>query len=307
MDVLATIAEYLLLSLPLVGAYALLGLGITVIYQASRVVNLAHGGLAMVAAYTTYQLAARWHFPLLLAVVAGVLVGALLGLMIEFVFIRRLRSAGPTTQTVGTVAALTLAIALIARIYGTLPVQDMPKVLPAGALHIGRTGFVPWDQILIFPIALGGAAALFGLLQFTDLGLAMRGAAQNRVGAALRGVDPNLTASLAWVLGGGFAGLAGILLAGARGLDPFTISLGVLPAFIAALIGGLESMPGVLAGAVIVGVVEGMVPALGSVPSISGIVLAPGAPELVIGVLALVVMAMRGQRLATSNIRADVL
>jgi branched-subunit amino acid ABC-type transport system permease component len=306
-NVLYTIAEYLLLSLPLVGAYALLGLGITVIYQASRVVNLAHGALAMLAAYTTYQMAARWHLPLLLAIIGGVVVGALLGLLVEFVFIRRLRGAGPTTQTVGTVAALTLAIAVISRTYGTLPVRDMPLVLPSGALHIGKTGFVPWDQILIFPIALVGAAVLFAILQFTDLGLAMRGAAQNRVGAALRGVDPNFTASLAWLLGGGFAGLAGILLAGARGLDPFTISLGVLPAFVAALIGGLESMPGVLAGAAIVGVVEGMVPALANVPALSGIVLATGAPELVIGALALVVMAMRGQRLASSNIRADVL
>jgi len=304
---LQTLLVNLLLSLPLVGAYALLGLGITVIYQASRVVNLAHGAMAMLAAYTTYQFAVGWHLSLFLAILLGIAMGALLGFGIEAIFMRRLRPGGATVQTVGTVAVLTLAIAIVSRIFGTRPVTNMPTVLPAGALHLGRTGFVPWDQILIFPIALAAAAGLFALLQFTDLGLAMRGAAQNRRGAALRGVDPNRTASLAWIVGGAFAGLAGILLAGARGLDPFSIALGVLPAFVAALIGGLESMPGVLAGAAIVGIVEGMVPALGSVPQVSGLVNSPGAPEFVVGVLALAVMALRGQRLVATDIRAEAL
>src|SRR5260370_20866202 len=190
---------YLLLSLPLVGAYALLGIGITVIYQASRVLNLAHGAMAMGGAYATYQLA-RWHLPLAAAVLGGMLAGVLLGLLVERVFVRRLRSAGPTTQTVGTVAALTLAIPLAARIWGTLPVPA-PRILPSGALHLGHD-FVPWAQLGIFPIALAGAALLFFLSQFTDIGLAMRGAAQTRRGAALRGVDPDRTAALAWGLGG---------------------------------------------------------------------------------------------------------
>lgn len=293
---------YLILSLPLVGAYALLGLGITVIYQASRVLNLAHGAMAMVAAYSVYQLD-KWHVPLVVAVVCGLVTGAMLGLLIERIFVRQLRSAGPTTQTVGTVGALTLAIALVSRIWGTFPVTA-PHILPKGVLHVG-SGFVPWSLLGIFPISLAGAAILFGLMQFTDVGLAMRGAAQNRRGASLRGVDPDKTAMLAWLLGGAFAGLAGILFAGASSLDPFGISLGVLPAFVAALIGGLNSMPGVCVGAAIVGVVEGMVPALGPVPYIGGIAQSQGAPELVLGVLALVVMALRGARLVATDVRAE--
>lgn len=299
-----TFLLYFILSLPLVGAYAMLGLGITVIYQASRVLNLAHGAMAMASAYTTYQLT-RWHLPLLLAVVGGVAGGGLLGLLVERVFVRRLRAAGPTTQTVGTVAALTASIAVASRIWGTLPV-DAPSVLPGGALHFGR-GFVPWDLLGIFPIALLGGGVLFALFQLTDVGLAMRGAAQNRRGAALRGVDPDRTAMLAWLLGGVLAGLAGILLAGATSLDPFSISLGVLPAFVAALIGGLESLPGVCLGALIVGVVQGMVPAFAQVPGVGGVLQGQGAPELVLGVLALVVMSTRGARLAAGDVRGDSL
>jgi branched-subunit amino acid ABC-type transport system permease component len=295
----------IVLSLPLIGAYALLGLGITVIYQASRVLNLAHGALAMCAAYTTYQLD-RWHVPLPVDVMAGIAVGAGLGVGIEMVFVRRLRSAGPTTQTVGTVAAFTLAVALVARIYGTLPVLA-PVILPHGALHL-LGGFVPYAKLGIFPIAVAGAFGLFALFQLTDVGLAMRGAAENRRGAALRGVNPDTTAVLAWAMGGAFAGVAGILLAsGAGTLDPFTISLGVLPAFVAALIGGLESMPGVLVGSAVIGLVQGVVPAVANVPGIGKVFQGVGAPELVLGVVDLVVMALRGSRLVAGNVRGDSL
>lgn len=292
------------LSLPLIGAYALLGLGITVIYQASRVLNLAHGALAMCAAYATYQLF-RWHVPMVGAVAGGLVAGAGLGVLVERVFVRRLRSAGPTTQTVGTVGALTLAIALIARLYGTLPVAT-PLVFPQGAVHL-LGGFVPYTKLGIFPIAVLGAGGLFALLEFTDIGLAMRGAAQNRRGAALRGVNPDRTALFAWVIGGTFAALAGILLAGSGTLDPYTISLGVLPAFVAALIGGLESMPGVLAGAVVIGLVQGVVPAAATLPAVGHIFQGVGAPQLVLGVVALVVMALRGSKLVAGDVRGDSL
>jgi branched-subunit amino acid ABC-type transport system permease component len=301
---MGTFLLYIVLSLPLVGAYALLGLGITVIYQSSRVLNLAHGAMAMGGAYATYQLA-KWHVPLVVAVAGGIIAGALLGVLVERIFVRQLRSAGPTTQTVGTVAALTLAIALAGRIWGTLPV-NAPRVLPRGALRLGD-GFVPWTQFGIFPISLAGAAILFCLFKYTDIGLAMRGAAQNRRGAALRGVDPDRTAMLAWVMGGAFAALAGILLAGATELDPFSVSLGVLPAFVAALIGGLESMPGVCLGALIVGVVQGMVPYFATLPHVGAIAQGHGAPELVLSLLALLVMALRGARLTTSDVRGELM
>src|SRR5438445_5784688 len=276
----------------------MLGLGITTIYQASRVLNLAHGAMAMGAAYFTYQLA-RWHTPVAAAVVGGLVFGGGLGLLVARVFVRRLRSAGPTTQTVGTVAFLTLAIAVAARIFGSLPVIQV-HVLPKGALQLGH-GHVDYALLGIFPIGVIGAFALFALFQFTDVGLAMRGAAQNRRGAALRGVDPDRTTALAWAIGGALAALTGILLAGASELDPFSVSLGVLPAFIAALIGGLESMPGVLIGAAVIGIVEGMVPALGIIPPLAPVAQAQGAPQLVLGIVALAVMAARGVKLATSE------
>lgn len=287
----------------------MLGLGISTIYQASRVLNLAHGAIAMGSAYFTYQLY-RWHLPVVLCVIGGIAFGALFGIVVERLFVRRLRAAGPTTQTVGTVAVLTLTVAVAARLFGSLPVTQA-KILPQGQLFIG-TAHVNWDQLSLFPIGLIGAGFLFALLRFTDIGLAMRGAAQNRRGAALRGVDPDRTTVLAWIIGGAYAALAGILLSSATVLDPFTVSLGVLPAFIAVLIGGLENMPAVVAGAVAVALTQGMVPMLSLLPKIGPVNLGAfargqGAPVLVLGALALIVMALRGARLSVADTRSDTL
>jgi branched-chain amino acid transport system permease protein len=290
-----TLLLYALLSLPLVGAYALLGLGITVIYQASRVLNLAHGAMAMVGAYVTYQ-AHQMHVVLPVAVCLGVCGGGVLGFLLERFFVRRLRSSGATAQTVGTVAVLTLTVAIVSRIFGSLPVVP-PRLFPDGAIHFGK-GFEPYIQFGVFPVAIVLAGIVFAVFRFTNIGLAMRGAALNRNGAALRGINPDFTASLAWVIGGALAAAAGILLAGASELDPYTISLGVLPAFVAALIGGLESMPGVVVGAAVIGLVQGLVPALSLIGPLNGIFGAQGAPALALGLVAFVAMAIRGARLS---------
>lgn len=292
------IPVYLLLSLPRVGAYAMFAVGIVVMYRASRVLNLAHGAMAMVPAYVTYSL---WTagVPMLFATVGGVASGALLGLAVDRVFIARLRHAGTTAQTVGTVAVLSLLIGLAAKFWGTTPLQA-PGVFPDVRFRVGFS-FVRLGQIGLFVTAAVVAAALFAFFRSTDVGLGMRGAAENRRAAALMGVDPDRMSGLAMMIGGGLAGLAGIMLAGVTNLEPFTLSLAVLPAFVAALIGGLESLPGALVGAAVVGVVEGMVPAFSLVPGLSGFAGQVGAPEVVLTIVALIVMRARGERFAAAD------
>ena len=95
---------------------------------------------------------------------------------------------------------LTLCVSLAARVFGALPVTQA-QMFPPTAITMGP-GSVSWAQLAIFPVGSLGAAVLFALLQYTDVGLAMRGAAQNRRGAALRGIDPDRTTMLAWAIGG---------------------------------------------------------------------------------------------------------
>lgn len=286
---------YVFLAIPLVGAFSMFAIGISVIYRASRVLNLSHGAMAMFPTFIFYSLD-KAGLPMFVTLPVGVISGALLGILVEFIFVRRLRGQGPTAQTVGTVAVTGLLIALAAKIWGTTTVLS-PQVFPEGQIEIGGAA-VRYGDLGLFAVGLGVSLSLFAFFKFTEFGLAMRGAAQNRRGASLMGVDPDRAASAAWALGGGLAALAGILLAAVTSLDPYNLSLQVLPAFVAALIGGLESLPGALGGATIAGLSFGVVPALAKLPGVGSVLRYSGATQLVLTVLALVVMAVKGRKFA---------
>src|SRR5687768_15048557 len=127
----------LVLSLPLVGAYAIFAIGIVLIYRASRMLNLAHGAMAMVPAYLLYFFV-ELGIPLLFALPLALAAGAGLGLAIEKVFVGRLRADGPTAQTVGTVAALGILVAVAARVWGTASLTAV-RVFPAGSVSVGQS------------------------------------------------------------------------------------------------------------------------------------------------------------------------
>jgi branched-chain amino acid transport system permease protein len=291
-----------LLSLPLVGAYAMFGLGIVVTYQASRVLNLAQGAMAMFPAYLAYE-ATKSGMPPVLAPVVGIVAGGILGVVAERVMLRSLRAKGPAVQTVGTVALLSLLIAVAAKLFGTAAVAT-PNPFPKGQFHVGG-GVLQSSQLGLLVVAIAVAVGFFAVFRFTDLGLAMRGAAQNRRAAALMGVNPNLTTTAAWLIAGATAGLGGVLLAAATSLHPYNLSLAVLPAFVAALIGGLENLPGVLTGSLLVGVVLGAVPAFGQLPWLGSMASQAGAPTVFLGLVTFVVLARRGEPLVAGDIRAE--
>lgn len=292
---MSQLPAFFLLSLPLVAVFAMFSIGIVVIYRASRVLNLSHGAMAMVPAFVAWTVW-RTGIPPVLATVVGVVAGVVIGLVVERAFVRTLRVQGSTAQTVGTVAALGLLMALAIKVWGTTPRLGM-KVFPEGGISVGASLF-RWGHMGLFGIALLASAAFFALFRYTDVGLAMRAAADNRRAASLMGIDPDHTTKLAWAIGGGLAAIAGILLAAVTTLHPINLSLIVLPGFVAALIGGLESLPGAVAGATVVGLVQGMVPAFGLIPGIGKFVAQIGFPQLVLTILALGVMMGRGSRFA---------
>ena len=282
------------LSIPLIGAFAMLALGISVIYRASRVLNLAHGAMAMVSAYVFYTVSGKLGLPVIVGVFAAVLTGALLGVGVEYVFVRRLRAQGPTAQTVGTVAATGLLISLAAKIWGTNTVLA-PGIFPQGSVRIAGAA-VSFGALGLFGVGMLVSAGLFAFFRFTEVGLAMRGAAQNRRAASLMGINPDHAAVAAWAMGGALAALAGVLLAAITNLDPYNLSLQALPAFVAVLIGGMESLLGAVGGAAVAGLAFGLIPVLSTIPGIGRVFLYAGASQLMLALLAVGVMAARGRR-----------
>jgi branched-chain amino acid transport system permease protein len=296
MGFLHNVVVNLILSMPLVGAYALFALGVVVIYRASRVLNLAHGAMAMLPAYLGYALAKV--FPASIAIVLAVASGGVIGVIVERLVVRRLRAISQTAQTVGTVAVLAVIIAFAAKIWGTALLSGV-SLLPKHQFHVGLA-LLSYNDIALFVVAGIAAAGFFALFKFTNLGLAMRLAADNRRAAALMGIDPERTTAAAWLIAGLFAGLGGVLLGAAAGLHPYILSLQVLPAFVAALIGGLDNPGGALVGAGVVGVAIGLVPSFGAVGN------QVGAPQLVLAILAFVIMGLRGGKFQASDVRSGL-
>ena len=279
------------LTTPLVGAYTMFALGIVFIYRASKVLNLAHGAMAMMPAYIAFGLTGA--IGVVPATVAAVLAGGGIGVVVERGVVRRLRPAGPTAQTVGTVAVLGLLIALAVRIWGTTPTQAT-SVFPIVTFTVGNA-VLRLGDIALLVIAIGLTVAFGALFKFTDLGLAMRCAADNRRASWLMGIDPDRTTAVAWAFAGLLAGLGGVLLGASTNLHPYNLSLQVLPAFVAALLGGLENATGALWGSIIVGFTVGVVPTFGSLGE------QIGAPQLALTILAFVVMSARGKRFSVAD------
>lgn len=291
---LRDIVVSVLLSISLVGAYSLMAIGIVSIYRASKVLNLAHGTMAMVPAYVVFSLHG-WGVPVVPALLLGTAAGAGLGWVVERIFVRPLRGESETAQTVGTVAAFGLILALSVRAWGATP-RSPVAVFPQEGFSVGGSS-VRFGELGLFGVMLVVAAVLFVVFKYTDLGLVMRGTAENRTAAALMGADPQRATNIAWMLGGGLAGLAGILLAAITNLDAFTLSLQALPAFVAALIGGLGSFPGAVAGGAVVGLAFGFVPRFPLIGEMTG------ASQFVLALVAVAAMAARGGGLAGSTVR----
>lgn len=284
MEILRDVGINLLLAFPLVGAYALFSLGVVVIYRASRVLNLAHGAMAMLPAYVAFAVAPFVGAPAAIGV--GILSGGVLGVVVERGVVRRLRSISPTAQTVGTVAVLALIVAFAARVWNTALLPGV-SLLPRRSFQVGLA-LLSYDDVAVVLVSGVAAAGFFALFKFTHLGLAMRLAADNPRAASLMGINPERSTMVAWLIGGLFAALGGILLAAASGLHPYILAFQVLPGFVAALIGGLASPAGALAGAGVVGLAMGLVPLLGEAGR------QVGAPQLALTAIALLLMALRG-------------
>lgn len=281
----------IVLTTPLVGATILFALGIVFIYRASRILNLAHGAMAMVPAYIFVSVS--HHAGRFVALAAALGFGAALGLLMDRTVVRRLRSSSSLAQTVGTVGVLGLLLALAVEFWGTAP-TEAKSLFPNHVFTLGFSRLTLGD-LGLFVIALALSGVFLALFRFTDLGLAMTCAADNRTAARLMGIDPDRTTAVAWIFAGMLAALGGVLLGASNYFDPYRLALDVLPAFVVALLAGMDSMIGVVVGSVVVGLVLGIVPTLGSFGQVTG------APEVAIGVLAFAVMAMRGRRYALAD------
>jgi branched-chain amino acid transport system permease protein len=288
--------ELFILGLPIAGVFALLATGVVMIYRASRILTLAQGGVAMFTAYALYQMnnnpavngGRGWGLPLFLSVPAALIFACALGYGIERFLLRPLRDRPVLVSVIMTVGVLALLTGLAGIIWG-YDRQAAPEITPQGVVTFADIT-VPVKQLAILAVT---GVVMFGvvyLFKYTTLGIAMRAVADDRRAALLMGVPADRVASLTWIIGALLAGMAGILLSPIVALHPLILTLLSIPAYAAALFGGLTNLVRMLIGAILVGVLYSEMPDL---PRIGDII--PGMRELAIFGVVIIFMFVTGK------------
>ncbi|MEV1239534.1 ATP-binding cassette domain-containing protein [Nonomuraea sp. NPDC050022] len=261
------ILGYLLSGLVTGAIFAVMGSGLTLSYAATGVFNFAHGAVGFLTALLFYQLNLAAGLPAWAAglLAAGVFAPAL-GYLLHLAMFRGLAQAGETAQIVGTIG---LTIALPALGLFVVDLLGLPSVdgttLPRGLGPHPALGFevlgarLDTDQLITFCFSAVAALGLWAFMRHTPYGLRMRASVDRRRLATLRGIDVDATSALAWMLGSGLAGLAGVLAVPVLGLDATAYTVLLFASATAAVFGRLRSIPWTFAAGLALGVVQNLV------------------------------------------------
>ena len=249
--------SYILNGISLGSVYAIIALGYTMVYGIAKMINFAHGDIIMVGAYALYVAVLTLHVPVIPAVLITIAVCAVLGITVEKVAYKPLRKAPPLAVLITAIGVSYLLQNLALLIFNATPIpfQSVIKVpsVKIGGLTISGITLVTMAIMLISMILL----TLF--INKTKAGSAMRAVSEDKGAAELMGINVNQTISMTFAIGSALAAVAGILyICQYQSLRP---TLGALPgikAFVAAVLGGIGSVPGAMLGGILLGVIESL-------------------------------------------------
>ncbi len=248
------LAQYFVGGLATGSLYALVALGIVLLYRSSRVLNFAHGDMATLAAFIALTL--LWmKIPFPAAVAGGLLAIAVVGASFFFLILRPAKESTLLGKLVVTIGFALVLTGLVQIVWGT-DTHVFP--FPLSDTRVYRVGGVVISQMSLGTIAAGIflVTVLYLLVQRTKIGLAMRAVAQDVSAAQALGIPARKIFALTWGLAAALGGAAGILLAPVVYLDPFMMLDPFLKGFAAAVVGGMDSLPGAVTGGFLLGVAE---------------------------------------------------
>jgi branched-chain amino acid transport system permease protein len=246
--------QHCLNALMLGGTYALLGIGLTLIFGIMRVVNFTHGELYAYGAYMMYALVMKLGVNFFLALVLATGLGVILGGAIEFTLLRRLRSTDIDVSMLVMIGAW-IIMQNAEQLAWTGVGQSIASPFPAEPLVIGALS-VSWNRVFVFAVAILLIAATYFLVNRTKLGMAMRATFQDRETAALMGVPIERVHTATFALGSGLAAAAGALLGPIFVVTPTMGDLAAAKAFAIVILGGMGSLVGATLGGFILAFAE---------------------------------------------------
>jgi branched-chain amino acid transport system permease protein len=234
-------------------AYALLALSLVVVYRCSKHVNFAQGEMATLSAYGAFAML-QAGLPYWVAFVGALALSFLGGAAVERLIIGRLKTASPLA-TVATFIGLFMAIHSLTGYFWGHDVRDFPSPFPDISL---MGGLVSGQQLGVMLTTAFLLAALWAFFRFTRVGLAVRAAAMNPDSAQLSGISTLRMFSMGWGIAAMLGAVAALLLAPVLYLDPTMMSGVLIYGFAAAVLGGLNSVPGAVVGGLVLGVLENL-------------------------------------------------
>ena len=235
--------------------YALIAIGYTMVYGIAKMINFAHGDIIMVGAYALYFSISVLGLPVPVALVITVIVCAVLGVVIEKVAYKPLRSAPPLAVLITAIGMSFFLQSASLLIFGSTPIP-FQSVIPNVNISVGP---VVISSITVVTLIVTAIAMILLTLfvNKTKMGSAMRAVSEDKSAAELMGINVNSTISLTFAIGSALAAVAGVLyICQYQSMKP---TLGALPgikAFVAAVLGGIGSIPGAMLGGILLGLIE---------------------------------------------------
>lgn len=237
--------------------YAIIALGYTMVYGIAKMLNFAHGDVIMIGAYISFCVTQYLGYPAWVSVLAAMLVCTVLGITIERLAYKPLRSA-PSLAVLITAIGMSYFLQNVALLlWGSNP-KSFNSVIQADPIRLFDGQLIISDVAVTTVIAC--VVIMIALTTFTEktkMGRAMRAVSEDKGAAQLMGVNVNLTISVTFAIGSALAAIAGVLLCSAYPtLMPTTGSMPGIKAFTAAVFGGIGSIPGALLGGILLGIIE---------------------------------------------------
>ena len=251
--------SYLINGISLGSIYAIIALGYTMVYGIARMLNFAHGDIIMVGGFAIFSIVSTMGLPPLLGILVAVAVCTVLGVTIERVAYRPLRGASSLAVLITAIGVSYLLQNVALLIFGSnarqfTSVVTLPNLkLADGALTISSVTIVTIVSCILIMIGLTS------FINKTKVGQAMLAVSEDNGAATLMGIDVNRTIAITFAIGSALAAVAGALLCSTYpSLTPYTGSMPGIKAFVAAVFGGIGSIPGALIGGVLLGVIENL-------------------------------------------------
>ena len=265
--------------------YALIALGYTMVYGIVKLINFAHGDILMIGAYTTL-IAVSHGMPLIVAIILSMILCAFVGVIIDFFAYRPIRKAPKISALITAIGMSFLLESLALIIFGANPRVIDQKYIPAFLSNNNKIslGFLNISMLTLFVITVTSVCmiALNLFIKKTKLGKATRAVSQDTGAAQLMGINVNKTIAITFAIGSGLGALGGALYAIVYPqIEPYMGMLPGLKAFIAAVFGGIGSIPGAMFGGYVLGLLEAYV---------KGSSLTTWANPIVFGILILILI-----------------